>query len=819
LLAAHVVCAGGLVHIQAQVRFERVVGTSSLSQDVQQEIERVLALDPKRVSVEELADAVDSKRREQAFGVLVNLAAIDSYLDYDEIALLKRISDTWRVPIEPLTRKQAEVDAALHTNQAAARARLSWRARAIGSLRRMFKRETVEKLVARSAPPRWKELIDKAWLEYLLGAEYADVVEECVGRAREDFPFTIATMTAARNVLLGLENHLDAILAKLRHEAEPAAAHTAQAILARATQTHEEVRVRLANHANVIESSLGRKQRSLDRVTIAFLGRTKAGKSTLHSILSKNGLHGIGSGAQRATRTNRTYEWERLRIVDTPGFGAATAPEDAEIAKAVLPESDLICFVVTADGQQQADFEVLTTVRALAKPLIIIVNFKSKLRIHEYREMELTREGGLIPDNVFREHAHRIRTFALTAYKSDNFAIVPVHLLAAQLSMEDPEAADAAELWRQSRMTNLLEKIRIAIVDDGPIRRSQTLLGTLPGEFLPSIHWAITNSQEYGHSAELLRAQGEADIKRLETAAEDAQSKLRSSLSSLISRLYSAAPAFAEDNWSASEAGLNWAWKQKVESLHVDEEIRRIVKKVDREYTESIVSIVEDSATELKLAQSLSGVPAHLMAQDANIAWRTVLKIAGIVMNVAGAILQLFHPVVGLILRLCSIVVNRFTSLFETESQKRAKAAAAIASSLRSQIVEYHIKTERALIDEFKTGSDAVNRRYRDYCARLLEAELDVSRLFSDTVNGLEAVSNRATRLFAKRIWDWARAKREKLTEASAAKTIVAVEREFGISLKIIVKKLAPLERDDAHLSRMLQERVSIEGSRRRFWG
>jgi GTP-binding protein EngB required for normal cell division len=817
LLAAHVVCAGELVHIQAQERFERALARCSPSQGANSEIEKILALDSGRLPVAHLLNQVDVNRHAKTFSALVDLASVDAYLDHDEIELLTSIAKQWNLSLEPLIRKQAELDAAFAAAKAAARRRLSWRARVVGWRRRLFGREAVDQLVSGAAPDRFKEATSDAWLEYILGSEYSDVVQECVRRAREDFPFTTETLIASRNTLVGLQSALDAIVGRLAREAKPSAAHTAQAILARATKTQEEVREHLMHHARVLQVSLEKKRRSLDRVTIAFLGRTKAGKSTLHAILSKSGRAGIGSGAQRTTRTNRTYEWEHVRIVDTPGFGAAMSPEDGEIARAVLPESDLVCLVVTSDGQQQSDFEVLTAVRELAKPLIIILNFKSSLDVAPIREVELSSPEGLIPERVFREHEGRIRRFARAAYGSDNFDIVPVHLFAALLAQED--SAESTDLWRKSGMRLLLDKIQIAIVDEGPIRRSQTLLGMLPGEILPAQQWAHKNAVDYAQSAELLRKQGESDRKRLEAAALDAQSRLRAALGTTINRLYAEAPKFAETHWSSSEETLNWAWKQKVESLELEKDIRGIVKKVDRDYTASIVSIVEDSATELKLAQSLSGVATHLVEQDTSMLGRTFMKIAGIVMNVIGIVIRAVHPLAGLLLSLGAIIVNWVVSLFESEDEKRAKAAKAIQSSLRAQIAAYHAQVETQLAADLKTSTDAIHNRFPDYFRRLTDAELEVNHVLADTTHQLKQVAAGASRLYAKRVWDWARQKRETLTHAAVAKAITGVERDFGVSLKIMVHQRVNLKRDEKRLSRSLQESVTITRVRRKFWG
>ncbi len=98
----------------------------------------------------------------------------------------------------------------------------------------------------------------------------------------------------------------------------------------------------------------------MEYFTVSFLGRTKVGKTTLHTVLTGEGEENIGGGKQRTTRYNRVYQWNNLRLIDTPGIGAAEADgrTDEEIAKSVIGESDIICIVVSDDSVQEYVFDL-----------------------------------------------------------------------------------------------------------------------------------------------------------------------------------------------------------------------------------------------------------------------------------------------------------------------------------------------------------------------------------------------------------------------------------------------------------------------------
>src|SRR5690606_13734316 len=124
---------------------------------------------------------------------------------------------------------------------------------------------------------------------------------------------------------------------------------------------------------------LKKKQHNIDLFTIAFLGRTKAGKSTFHKVITGEQTDDIGVGKLRTTRYNRTFNWENIRVVDTPGIGAPGGKNDTETARSIIDEADLVCYVVTNDAIQETVFNFLKELKENNKPLFIILNCKENL--------------------------------------------------------------------------------------------------------------------------------------------------------------------------------------------------------------------------------------------------------------------------------------------------------------------------------------------------------------------------------------------------------------------------------------------------------
>jgi Fe2+ transport system protein B len=205
------------------------------------------------------------------------------------------------------------------------------------------------------------------------------------------------------------------------------------------------------------------------------MGKTKAGKSTLHAIITGEGWNAIGVGKQRTTRLNRVYEWKNIRIIDTPGIGAPGGQSDEEIARSVIDESDVICYVVTNDSIQETEFQFMKLLKEKAKPLIILLNVKYNLRDPRRLEHFLKKPDKLFAmdgNSGFKGHIDRIRRYAQQHYANDYFAIVPVMLLAAQMSCEPEHQEIKNKLFKASRIQDFLDSIRESLIKHGAIRRN-----------------------------------------------------------------------------------------------------------------------------------------------------------------------------------------------------------------------------------------------------------------------------------------------------------------------------------------------------------
>ena len=217
---------------------------------------------------------------------------------------------------------------------------------------------------------------DGEGVELLSGAKFIEQVRNIAKWAEEDICFAENEVKNYNRELQDRIEKMEYIISqvKLNHAKNDEAKglvnnllHLNQGIMSDITDSlHENLTI------------LNKKKRTITYFTIAFMGRTKAGKSTFHKVVTHEQDDDIGIGRQRTTRHNRSWYWESLRIIDTPGIGAAGegGRTDEEVAKSIIDEADLVCYIVTNDSIQETEFDFLKGLKEKNKPLFIVLNVK-----------------------------------------------------------------------------------------------------------------------------------------------------------------------------------------------------------------------------------------------------------------------------------------------------------------------------------------------------------------------------------------------------------------------------------------------------------
>ncbi|MFI8751914.1 GTPase [Vreelandella lionensis] len=223
--------------------------------------------------------------------------------------------------------------------------------------------------------------------------------------------------------------------------------------------------------------SLKNQKKRLGFFNVMLFGKTMSGKSTIREAITHGDGSTIGKGAQRTTRDVKEYEWNNLRIIDTPGFGAYDGKEDTEIAREILELSDVVLFLLNSDSIQDTTFTELEHVCKLNKPLIFVMNMKKDLESEGNRRRALKNPAKYIyKEDVIDGHVERLKDLAGRAgMNPNNISVVAIHAQSAFLANK-MQGEESKQLHELSNIDLLLKKLQKEVEVSGPVRRVQTFL-------------------------------------------------------------------------------------------------------------------------------------------------------------------------------------------------------------------------------------------------------------------------------------------------------------------------------------------------------
>lgn len=112
-----------------------------------------------------------------------------------------------------------------------------------------------------------------------------------------------------------------------------------------------------------------------DAISLVFVGQYSAGKSTIISMLT--GRDDIAIGAGITTENTGVYDWNGIRVIDTPGIHTEQRPDHDEISYRAIAAADILVFVVTSqmfDANIANHFRTLAIDRDKAGEMMLVVN-------------------------------------------------------------------------------------------------------------------------------------------------------------------------------------------------------------------------------------------------------------------------------------------------------------------------------------------------------------------------------------------------------------------------------------------------------------
>lgn len=464
---------------------------------------------------------------------------------------------------------------------------------------------------------------------------------------------------------------------------------------------------------------LDKKRRNIRYFTIAFMGRTKAGKSTLHKVITQQENDDIGVGKLRTTRYNRSWYWNKLRIVDTPGIGAPGGEADTEIAKSIIDEADVVCYVVTSDSIQETEFDFFSTIKERNKPLYIILNVKSNLnqaiRLKRFIANPDDWRLGDGPQSI-KGHIERIHDKLDGKYNMDAVRIIPIHLLAAQIALSGEQDSKTSKiLFEASNISEFTNSVKKEVQLSGSLKKSLSVIDGTSYKINTIWHKIYTDLKSLKEGNEVLKKKQAKNHMFFKKELAQVEQYLMDIFKNTKKEFKNRASTFASEHYDDEEAGKAWSNDAVVKSIN--KRLEQQIQERFNDLNEKIKSELEEMIMDMRISLATNNIGSNVSGESVT---NTRLA-ANVFVSVISATLFVWNPLGWsvAVLAVVGIIGSFLSSLFTSKSEKIRKATDKLRKQLYDSIdsgIDKNLKqvlenTRKSINDTYKS-IDSVLKAY-----------------------------------------------------------------------------------------------------------
>lgn len=658
---------------------------------------QIFSDDEERIKLKDLLDKLvmancSATQKTEIVTLLARIAYGDDYIASSELELLIKIGKLLKLDIDQIIEEtQSE------SNKRIASSQLSSLKRFVGKME-----NTIYQSFANSDK---KSVVDMM----LGGLGYSASIAQITEDAEKDL-YRVSRIVDDLNRLLNEEyNHLARI--------KPSSKKVSKEVL----KIEEIIQGIRGNFNEIIDNSLSsnrevldKKRRNIRYFTIAFMGRTKAGKSTLHKVITQQDNDDIGVGKLRTTRYNRSWYWNKLRIVDTPGIGAPGGEADTEIAKPIIDEADVVCYVVTSDSIQETEFDFFSTIKERNKPLYIILNVKSNLnqaiRLKRFIANPNNWRLGDGPQSI-KGHIERIHDKLDGKYNMDAIRIIPIHLLAAQIALSGEQDSKTSKiLFNSSNISEFTNSVKKEVQLSGSLKKSLSVIDGTSYQINTIWHKIYADLKSLKEGNEVLKKKQTKNYTFFKNELTQVEQYLKTIFQGTKDELHNRASAFASEHYDDENAGKAWSKDMVVKSIN-----KRLEQKIQDRFNdlnEKIKSEVEEMIMDIRISLATDNIGSNVSGESVTNT-RLAARVFVCIMTVVALMIV---PALGSIV---GIIGSFFTGLFTSKSEKIRKATEnlrkqlcdSIDSGIDKNLKQVLEKTRKSINDTYKS-IDSVLKAY-----------------------------------------------------------------------------------------------------------
>lgn len=663
---------------------------------------QIFSDDEERMKLKDLLDKLvmanySVAQKTEIVTLLARIAYGDDYMASSELELLIKVGKLLKLDIEQIIEEtQSESNKRIDSSQ------LSSLKRFVGKME-----NTIYQSFANSDK---KSVVDMM----LGGLGYSASIAQITEDAENDLARVTRIIDDLNSMLNEEYNHLASI--------KPSSKKVSKEVL-KIEQIIQGIR---GSFNEIIDNSLtsnrevlDKKRRNIRYFTIAFMGRTKAGKSTLHKVITQQENDDIGVGKLRTTRYNRSWYWNKLRIVDTPGIGAPGGEADTEIAKSIIDEADVVCYVVTSDSIQETEFDFFSTIKERNKPLYIILNVKSNLnqaiRLKRFIANPDDWRLGDGPQSI-KGHIERIHDKLDGKYNMDAVRIIPIHLLAAQIALSGEQDSKTSKiLFEASNISEFTNSVKKEVQLSGSLKKSLSVIDGTSYQINTIWHKIYADLKSLKEGNEVLKKKQAKNYTFFKNELTQVEQYLKTIFQGTRDDLHNRASAFASEHYDDEDAGKAWSKDMVVKSIN--KRLEQQIQERFNDLNEKIKSELEEMIMDMRISLATNNIGSNVSGESVT---NTRLA-ANVFVSVISAALFVWNPLCWsmAVLTVVGIIGSFLTSLFTSKSEKIRKATENLRKQLCDSIdsgIDKNLKqvlenTRKSINDTYKS-IDSVLKAY-----------------------------------------------------------------------------------------------------------
>lgn len=769
LLACHLIVADGEINTKEISVLENYLNVDN-TKELSIEKQKIFSDDENKKSIEELllelkGEQLTEEQKKEIIEILSDIAFSDNYISAQEQELIEYIAQSLQVDYKDILSQKSILN-----EQEIESTRLKPYQKVIGKIQKTFYNKFLNKESEKNMDHLFGSLGFSTVIEKISDEAIIDInsVTEIIKKTNEDLVIgkqEIDKLTYPQTSRKEVEQIIDVVQGIKNH-------------------FNTMINSSLAENLAILD----KKKRNIRYFTIAFMGRTKAGKSTFHKIITQEKNDDIGVGKLRTTRYNRSWYWDKLRIVDTPGIGAPGGDVDTEIAKSIIDEADLICYIVTSDAIQETEFDFFETIKERNKPLYIILNVKSNLtesiRLKRFlRDPHRWRECNG-PQSI-QGHFDRIRERLDGKYNMDAVKVIPIHLLAAQIAMQEKESnpENYKSLLEGSNIMEFIRSVKKEVYESGSLKKSLSVIDGTAYQIHLFHQQLQSDIVQLKKSTELLKKKNNS----LKVFFQSESSKLTSNIDKLFNstqvELNNYATSFADTNYENKNVGKTWEEDSVVrnKTSYLNKQIKTSLKRFNEEVKERI----EEISSDIKFIDKISSTVSVQIDSIHNT--KSGVRIAGTICAIIFT--NLWNPLgwgaLGALIgsSIIACVVGFFTSFFESKAEKIKKAKKKLREQLYENI-EKNIKTnKKETLDKIHSSISLTNNRLKNLLGTYIDEVEQLIRILEDIQEKCIGKEQNINALISLRILEYVH------KEPSAVKKLSQLQEKE-------IRQMFPVERD-----------------------